>query len=58
MLKKLYQKDGNIIINPPLNIKFGYFIIHHYKKEKDNLLDYQKEYYQSLGIIYPSPPKD
>ena len=52
MLKKLYQKDGNIFINPSDDIKFGFYVIHNLRKDFQNINDYKKGYYQSLGMVY------
>ena len=57
MLKKIYQKDGNIIIHPP-EMKFGYYIINHLKDKTSSFDEYKKEYYVKKGFIYPSHPKD
>ncbi len=57
MLKKLYQKDGNIIIHPP-EMKFGYYIINHLKDKISSFDEYKKGYYESKGFIYSSHLKD
>jgi hypothetical protein len=54
MLKKIYKKDGNIIIiNDKLinNIKFYYYLIDHINEEK-NLDIYKKDYYKTIGFTY------
>ena len=57
MLKKIYQKDGNIIIHPP-EMKFGYYIINHLKNKTSSFDEYKKGFYVTKGFIYPSHPKD
>ena len=57
MLKKIYQKEGNIIILSSLDIKLVFYIIQNLKKEKNTINDYKKDYYQSIGFIYPSHQK-
>ena len=52
MLKKLYQKDGYIMIVDKKKIqdmKYNYFIIQNYKTDKK--IDI-KNYYQTKGYIY------
>jgi hypothetical protein len=54
MLKKIYKKDGIIIINNQEDnhsIDFYYFMIHHYKKGY-TIQDYLKLYYSSKKFIY------
>ena len=54
MLKKIYKKDGNIIIiNDKLinDITFYYYSINHINEGK-TLDKYKKEYYKILGFIY------
>jgi hypothetical protein len=54
MLKKIYKKDGNIIIQNDHYINelsFYYYLINNMNGEKD-LKDHKKEYYKSLGFIY------
>ena len=54
MLKKLYQKDGIIMIfNDKSNIDYKYFCIKNHRliiQNKKNILD--KKYYQSKGFTY------
>ena len=57
MLKKIYQKDGIIVIlnDETMTNKdtdFCYLIINNYDKQKD-LNQYKKEYYEKKGITYP-----
>jgi hypothetical protein len=54
MLKKLYQKDGIImILNDENNIKYNYFHVQNYiKRIKNQKLILDKKYYQSKGFIY------
>ena len=54
MLKKIYKKNGNIIIlNDKLinDIRFYNYLINHINEEK-TLDCYKKEYYKKLGFIY------
>ena len=54
MLKKIYKKDGNIIIiNDKLinDIRFYYYLINHINEEK-TLEIYKKDYYKKMGFIY------
>ncbi len=54
MLKKLYQKDGIIMIfNDKNTIDYNYFCIENYMlliKKQKNILD--KKYYRSNGFTY------
>lgn len=57
MLKKIYQKDGIIVIlndetMTNKNTELCYLIINNYDKQKD-LNQYKKEYYEKKGITYP-----
>ena len=57
MLKKIYQKDGIIVIlndetMTNKNTELCYLIINNYGKQKD-LNQYKKEYYEKKGITYP-----
>ena len=57
MLKKIYQKDGIIVIfnDETMTNKdtdFCYLTINNYDKQKD-LNQYKKEYYEKKGITYP-----
>ena len=54
MLKKIYKKDGIIIVNnenEKNSMEFYYFMIHHYQKEY-KIQDYLKLYYSSKKFIY------
>ena len=54
MVKKIYKKDGIIVVNNTednQSIELYNFIIHHYKKEY-TLQDYLKMYYSSKKFIY------
>jgi len=54
MLKKLYQKDGIImILNDKNNFDYNYFCIQNYMliiNKQKNILD--KKYYHSKGFTY------
>ena len=57
MLKKIYQKDGIIVIlndetMTNKNTELCYLIINNYDKQKD-LNQNKKEYYEKKGITYP-----
>ena len=57
MLKKIYQKDGIIVIlndetMTNKDTEFCYLIINNYDRQKD-LNQYKKEYYEKKGITYP-----
>ena len=52
MLKKLYQKDGIIMIfNDKTQYNYGYFLINHYKQISKKLIK-DKHYHQKKGFIY------
>ena len=34
------------------DIKFGFYVIHNLRKDFQNINDYKKGYYQSLGMVY------
>jgi len=54
MLKKIYKKDGNIIIindNLINDISFYYYLINHID-EGNKLDDLKKDYYRMIGFIY------
>ena len=51
MLKKLYQKNGIIVIDVLNKPKLHSYIINHFKKEL-TMDDYQKKYYHSIGYKY------
>ena len=54
MLKKIYKKDGNIIImNDKImnDMLFYYYLINHINRDK-TLDEYKKEYYTLMGFIY------
>jgi len=55
MLKKLYKKDGIIVINNDDNnnysIDFYNYMINHYQKDY-KIKDYLQDYYKSKGFIY------
>ena len=54
MLKKIYKKNGNIVIlNDKLinDIRFYNYLINHINEGK-TLDFYKKEYYKKLGFIY------
>ena len=57
MLKKIYQKDGIIVIlnDETMTNKdtdFCYLLINNYDRQKD-LNQYKKEYYGKKGTTYP-----
>ena len=57
MLKKIYQKDGIIVIlndetMTNKDTEFCYLIINNYDRQKD-LNQYKKEYYEKKGTTYP-----
>jgi hypothetical protein len=49
MLKKIYIKNGIILISKNNNMEINYKIINNYDKDKNNLI---KEYYKTKGITY------
>ena len=52
MLKKLYQKDGIIMIfNDKIQYNYGYVSINNYKSISKKLI-IDKQYYQNKGFIY------
>jgi len=54
MLKKIYKKDGKIIImNHDLNndILFYYYLINHINEDK-KLDEHKKKFYEMKGFIY------
>jgi|TARA_B100002051_G_C16700179_1_gene620532 hypothetical protein len=55
MLKKIYKKDGIIIVSNEndnnYSMEFYYFMINNYQKEY-SIQDYLKKYYISKGFIY------
>ena len=52
MLKKLYQKDGIIMIfNDKTQYDYAYFLINHYKQISKKLI-IDKQYHQKKGFIY------
>lgn len=53
MLKKIYKKDGIIIVsdNNNYSMEFYYFMINNYQKEY-RIQDYLKKYYLSKKFIY------
>ena len=53
MLKKLYQKDGIIVIDELNKPKLYSYIINHFKKGL-TIDDYRKKYFQSIGYEYHS----
>lgn len=51
MLKKLYQKDGIIVIIEDGNIELSYHIMDNFQKDK-SIHEHKKEYYKEKGFIY------
>ena len=51
MLKKIYIKNGVILVSKKYNMNINYNIINNYDKEK-NINKLIKEYYKNKGITY------
>ena len=50
MIKKLFRKNGIILINNDEGIKYNYFFINNYMKiKKENM---KIEYYKTLSFTY------